>query len=548
MSRGTSSAYSRGLERPKFKMDAVYSHPLVQSYLSSYTPDLHDRVIRATFLYGLMALKLNQTYALPIEVLEEQIRQTSNAVGVKDLVSSYKKQLEIMKAEIEKLDGQLDAADQSPRRVKSASPKKLTLATSNDWRKGDQAVFRGPEPGATQKRSVLFRDQSPPAFRDANYNVVMKARDEFGPEPPKDYQDKIYPDWWKDLCAVHSKPSPVKAKSSRVIEPKVTRPERPASTRNSKTGFASNRSSKEGPPRQTKDGDGESKGFASKEVHSREVHSPKPVSRGLYTKEAQPRAAPTKEQHYEREVPTKDLHQREGPSRDQHMRRVDNQEQQYIRDTRSRDVYQREAPSREIYTRDTPSREQYSVEAPPHDYSIRGTSHTSEPRLRPTFSRRDIAVEADFSSESSSVEATPPARSIPSRKKDSQPWAMDYTNFIKTSPPARDSHESSVHSQEEEPRSSSQVSSKYKQSVYSQSSEDLLRSQSARSTPYEPRLASSSQYSGSSMSAYHPSEEVKTFYRNEFPNLLDSNGTQSGGSLGASWRKPPTEHSFSLKV
>mmetsp|Transcript_32009 Transcript_32009/g.55204 ORF Transcript_32009/g.55204 Transcript_32009/m.55204 type:complete len:443 (+) Transcript_32009:174-1502(+) len=442
-------------------MDAVYNHPLVQNYLSSYSKELHERVIRATFLYGLMILKQTQSKPLSVDELEEQIRQASSAVGVKDLVNSYKKQLEQMKADIERLDTQLSATSDEhlPRKARSASPpKQLTMTTSHEWRKGDSAVFRGPATQKTVQRTVLFRDQSPPALRDANYNVVMKERDEFGPAPPTDYQDKIYPDWWKDLCAAYSKPTPVKPKQ-RVIEPKVTRPkpEGPSSTRS---------------------------------------------------------------------------------SRDSNLRMKS-----------SKDVFKsRDAPTRQTPSREFPSREQVYRDVFAEKRERLVSQPIQAPKTRPTFNRRDIAVEADFSSESSSVEATPPARSHQPRQQDHQAWAMDFTNFIKNSPPARDSHHSSMRSHEEEEPPSAQESSKFKQSVYSQSSEELRKSQSARSTPFEARLASSSQYSGSSMSAYHPSEEVKTFYRNEFPNLLDSNGTQSGGSLGSSWRRPPPEHSFSLKV
>jgi hypothetical protein len=395
-------------------MEAVFNLPLVQSYLSAYAPQSQEQVVKATFLYGVLMLR--QTAPLTVEGLEEKIR---SALVAEDLVSSYKQQLTQMKAEIDKLDTQLSA---QPRRVKSASPSKhLDFTLNTQWRKGDSAVFRGPEVTKAAKKSMLFRDQSPPALRDANYNIVMKDRDEFGPAPPKDYQDRIYPDWWKDLCSVHSMPTPVKRQVSKA---------------------------------------------QAKQVPSKD----------------QSRALP--KQH------SRELHHRE--SRDMPMQ------------------HSRELPRE---SRVLPSRENRDYQRGPKP-------------------RKDVAVEADFSSESSSVEATPSRLEV----ERSEPWAMDYSNFIKSSPPVRDS-----------PYSSQQASSK--PSVYSQSSEDLRRPQSVHSTPLEPRLVASSQFSGSSMSAYHPSEEVRTFYRNEFPNLLESGGTQSGGSLGGSWRKAQApEHSFSLKV
>ena len=134
------------------------------------------------------------------------------------------------------------------------------------------------------------------------------------------------------------------------------------------------------------------------------------------------------------------------------------------------------------------------------------------------------------------------------RKKDNKeqpklkkqaPWSCDYSNFVKNSPPRHESSEDYKESEyskeilinEREKESSKDLrfsgydkkyATEQKELKVSSDSKEFKQSGPSREMVYSVSKATSS---GSSMSHYNPTEDMKKFYRNEFGKFLESRGT-----------------------
>ena len=104
------------------------------------------------------------------------------------------------------------------------------------------------------------------------------------------------------------------------------------------------------------------------------------------------------------------------------------------------------------------------------------------------------------------------------KQSSKQAWAQDFSDVVKKSPSAY-----VLRYEESQPQSSKYSSSNDQYTSSKQSSDESKRWGGA-----------SSSYARSSMSKYHPSEEMKKFYRNEFNQLLESGSL--GSTLGAGSR------------
>jgi hypothetical protein len=168
-------------------------------------------------------------------------------------------------------------------------------------------------------------------------------------------------------------------------------------------------------------------------------------------------------------------------------------------DKPSKETYDHARPSKEAYDHARPSKEAYDHAKP----SKEAYDH-AKPSKEAYDSRSTLKMP-----QRPSIKAPTPAQ------KESSRWVGDYTNVIRDNVPPERSYRS-------ESRQSSEVN---EDSHYSSP-------QSEPKDPLMPHWHESS--SDSSMSVYHPPEELRHFYKGVYDTLLDSQGRQSGWSSGSS--------------
>lgn len=119
---------------------------------------------------------------------------------------------------------------------------------------------------------------------------------------------------------------------------------------------------------------------------------------------------------------------------------------------------------------------------------------------------------------------------------ESAKWVGDYSNLVRVPQGPNQSPPRSINVPQEPSRSPSR-SVRSQRPKYSFAEEDSHVTSEAISEPREPLMPhwhDSSSNSDSSMSAYHPAEELRHFYKGVYDTLLDSQGMQSEWSSGSS--------------
>lgn len=206
----------------------------IQQFLSQYSSNQLKPVIKASLLYGIYALRAMYGNALPLELLEAHVKKAKDITSATALIPNIKQKLADIRKEVNHIDSSLDSKHnplvpnsndlalnskpeetqtqltqpKSPKsRPQSAPPRKMQEPSAVDWRY-DPSVFRKDQ-GLSKNvpsRTLLFRDSSPPGYRQANYSVMYRCNDDFGRHKPgKDITKEIYPEWWLGLTRMDSK-------------------------------------------------------------------------------------------------------------------------------------------------------------------------------------------------------------------------------------------------------------------------------------------------------------------------------------------------------
>lgn len=173
----------------------------VQRLLSKYERAEWPRVLKGVLLYGYHVLRAQKEEGLSVSELEAKVRKSGRCIQVEDqLLPTLKQQLQDVKSELQHISLSLEnAPDSTPPNppVQLQTPSIHPKAPENDeYRKGFPA---SKQPG---KRTLIFRDTTPPTLRPglANYNVVMRSNDQWGPQwAGEDYKEEIYPKWWLEM-------------------------------------------------------------------------------------------------------------------------------------------------------------------------------------------------------------------------------------------------------------------------------------------------------------------------------------------------------------
>lgn len=107
-------------------------------------------------------------------------------------------------------------------------------------------------------------------------------------------------------------------------------------------------------------------------------------------------------------------------------------------------------------------------------------------------------------------------------------WVGDFSEVVKRSPASSARHSSLSDSRQQSASSHQSIPNTYPQ--------DFKRPEKLQEIPVG---KTSSGYTGSSMSHYNPTEEMKQFFQNEFTNFLESRGTES---LGSGVKRPESSY------
>ena len=142
----------------------------VQRLLARYERAEWPRVVKAVLLYGYYVLRAQKDEGLSVSELEAKVRKSGRCIQVEDqLLPTLKQQLQDVKSEIQHMNQSLAtpippaSALPNPPIQPQATAQPIeppTKPISNDeFRKGFPA---SKQPG---KRTLMFRDTSPPALR-----------------------------------------------------------------------------------------------------------------------------------------------------------------------------------------------------------------------------------------------------------------------------------------------------------------------------------------------------------------------------------------------
>lgn len=188
----------------------------VQRLLGKYERTEWPRVVKGVLLYGYYVLRAQKEEGLSVSELEAKVRKCGRCIQVEDqLLPTLKQQLQDVKSEIQHMNQFLAAPIPPVSALPNPATQPQTTAqpidpptkpfSNDEFRKGFPA---SKQPG---KRTLMFRDTSPPALRPglANYNVVLRPNDQWGPQwTGEDYQEDIYPKWWLDMGKMQAEAGP----------------------------------------------------------------------------------------------------------------------------------------------------------------------------------------------------------------------------------------------------------------------------------------------------------------------------------------------------
>lgn len=563
----------------------------IEHFLSQYSSNQLKPAIRAGLLYGIYALRAMHGGVLSLDFLESQVSKAKQASTAAQLIPNIMQKLSEIRNEVNTIDSSLSSkynppipnsndltstkpettqtdAQGSPKsRPQSAPPRKVSAAPAGDWRY-DKSVFRK-DSGCkkVQNRTLLFRESPPPAYRRGNYTVMFRSNDDFGrPKVVENITKEIYPEWWLGLAMMETK-------EGEEIPKKITQrdpPALPPKYKVKKEIFTQTHREKENKPDRSKSVRIEEPvatvhtvdSMTETEPVSAFIRTTQPVKRISFInpdfKEYKDyKSESLKEEYdhgevyeenskiskYEEEfVPTQYLTSPKEAS----IKKVETgagreyQEREYRKSEYSlpkeepalrMPEYGKEYQEREYRKSEFSLPQDESFRKPVSKYEVHEDyrqPQTLECIEKPLTG--DKTVKEDKAGKQLKDEKT-----VRYKEEGIHPnysgWVGDFSDVVKHRPTGFERDRSYRYSDDKKLRDSDHSSrSEYRDSSGYESSREkkFMFPSEYKQAKYEPRsLQDPSSNSASSMSVYHPTDDMKRFYAKEFTQLLDSQGINS---------------------